>query len=231
MAALAALGVTDISVDLTMPPLIPALIGGLRLSPERQADLSRALDRKDAAGITKAADHAAPLLLALLECAGPADAALAAIAALDLPAALRPLARRLEQTVAAIRRHHPRLALTIDPVEFRGYRYHTGIAVTMFALHTQAELGRGGRYLCDGEEPATGITLYPDTIKTIAPKPRLRSRLYLPEGAAADAEALQAAFYAIVAGLAPVADPLAEARRLACTHLWRDGGIITIKGH
>jgi ATP phosphoribosyltransferase regulatory subunit len=231
VAALAALGVTDISVDLTMPPLIPALIAGLGVSPERRTQLSRALDRKDAAGIAAAADHAAPMLLALLDAAGPANAALAAIAALDLPDTLRPMAQRLEQTVTAIRRYHPRLALTIDPVEFRGYRYHTGIAVTIFALNSQAELGRGGRYLCDGEEPATGITLYPDTIKAVAPKPRLRPRLYLPEGAAANIKALQAEFYAVITGLAPVADPLAEAKRLNCTHLWRDGGIIPLEGH
>ncbi len=237
VAALAALDIGDISVDLTMPPLIPALIGDLGLSPQRQTDLSRALDRKDAAGIAAAAAHATPLLLGLLNAAGPADMALAAIAALDLPAALRPMAQRLGQTVAAIRRRHPRLALTVDPVEFRGYRYHTGIAVTIFALNSQdglkngAELGRGGRYLCDGEEPATGLTLYPDIIKSVAPKPRLRPRLYMPEAADAGNKMLEGKFYAIVAGLAPVADPLAEARRLDCSHLWRDGQIIALEGH
>jgi ATP phosphoribosyltransferase regulatory subunit len=227
--ALAALGVEDISVDLTMPPLIPALIGGLILAPEQRLALSRALDRKDAAGIAAAGGEAGSMLLALLDAAGPADTALAAIGRLDLPDALRPLAQRLKETVAAVRVHHPHLALTIDPVEFRGYRYHTGIAVTIFAVGRQAELGRGGRYLCDGEEPATGITLYPDTIKSVAPKPRLRPRLYLPHGAAADARALRGQFFAIIAGLAP-ADPAAEARRLNCTHLWQDGRIIPLEG-
>jgi ATP phosphoribosyltransferase regulatory subunit len=229
VAALAALGVKDISVDLTMPPLIPALIGGLRFETARQIELSRALDRKDAAGVAAAGGSMAPMLLALLDAAGPADSALAAIERLDLPEALRPMAQRLNETVTAVRAHHPHLKLTIDPVEFRGYRYHTGIAVTIFAVGRQAELGRGGRYLCDGEEPATGITLYPDTIKSVAPRPRLRRRLYMPDGAGANARALQDEFFATIFGLEP-GDPLAEAKRLGCTHLWQDGRVISLEG-
>ena len=234
--ALAALGITEISIDLTMPPLIPALIESFGFAPEAGLALSRALDRKDAAGVKAEAGVAAPMLLALLDAAGPASAALGAISALDLPGIIQPMARRLGETVAAIRAQHPQLKLTIDPVEFRGYRYHTGIAVSIFALNpwnglgAPAELGRGGRYLCDGEEPATGITLYPDTIKSVAPKPRLRPRLYIPEGENADRDALRARFFATVAGLAPAADPAAEARRLNCTHLWRGGDIIPLEG-
>ncbi|HET9146757.1 MAG TPA: ATP phosphoribosyltransferase regulatory subunit [Acetobacteraceae bacterium] len=231
VAALAAVGVTHISVDLTMPPLIPALIAHAGLKPEQQGHLSRALDRKDAACIAAEAGPMASLLLALLNAAGAADAALAALGSMELPEAVRPMARRLADTVAAIRAVYPRLQLTIDPVEFRGYRYHTGIAVTIFALNSQAELGRGGRYLCDGEEPATGITLYPDTIKDVAPKPRLRPRLFLPAGTPPElAGAMREQGYAAMTGFMPAADPAAEAERLGCTHFWRDGQIISLEG-
>ncbi|HEX7388940.1 MAG TPA: ATP phosphoribosyltransferase regulatory subunit [Acidiphilium sp.] len=227
-ASLAAAGVFPISVDLTMPPLIPALLG----ESTNHAALTRALDRKDAAGIAAHGGPLADALLALLGAAGAADAALAAIGRIALPEPARPMAERLAATVAAIRHLAPELRLTVDPVEFRGYRYHTGVAVTFFAPGRQAELGRGGRYLCDNGEFATGITLYPDTILKSAPRPALRHRLYLPAGTAPDdAAACRAKGYSTVAGLGEAADSPAEARRLGCTHVWRDGRATPIEGH
>ncbi|MCF3946381.1 ATP phosphoribosyltransferase regulatory subunit [Acidiphilium sp. AL] len=230
-AALAAAGIGAISIDLTMPPLIPALLG----DATNHAALTRALDRKDAAGIAAHGGTLAPTLLALLNAAGTADSALAALEKIVLPSAIRPMADRLAATVAAIRHLAPTLRLTIDPVEFRGYRYHTGIAVTIFAPGRQAELGRGGRYLCDNGESATGITLYPDTILRSAPRPALRPRLYLPAGTPPDAAAAaRAEGYATIAGLTEAdteADTEAEALRLGCTHLWRGDRATPIEGH
>jgi ATP phosphoribosyltransferase regulatory subunit len=121
--------------------------------------------------------------------------------------------------------------LTIDPVEFRGYRYHTGICFTVFASGEQAELGRGGRYLCADTEPATGITLYPDTIVQVAPRPALRPRIFIPHGTQDDAAtSLRAQNFATVPGLAPVADARAEAARLGCTHVFESHKIIDLQG-
>ncbi|GBR75776.1 ATP phosphoribosyltransferase regulatory subunit [Acidiphilium acidophilum] len=226
-AALHAAGLESISIDLTMPPLIPALLG----DAAPHAALIRALDRKDAADITAQGGSLAPVLLALLHAAGPAEPGLAALAAIALPPQIRLLADRLAATVAAIRAEAPDLRLTIDPVEFRGYRYHTGIAVTIFAPGRQAELGRGGRYLCDNGESATGITLYPDTILAVAPRHAPRPRIFLPHGTApAIAASCRAQDFATIIGLVPAADDAAEARRLHCTHLWRADRALPLQG-
>lgn len=215
VAALRAAGIAAVSVDLTMPSLIPALLG----ETAGQAGLIRALDRKDGAAIAALGGAQAGLLRALLDAAGPAEAALAALAGIGLPGPVRVLADRLAATAVAVRRLAPEVRLTVDPVEFRGYRYHTGVAITIFAPGRQAELGRGGRYLCDNGESATGITLYPDTILGIAPRAAPMKRLFVPVGAGA----VDCGAFAMIAGLVPVADDAAEARRLECTHLWRNG--------
>ncbi|KDM68009.1 ATP phosphoribosyltransferase regulatory subunit [Acidiphilium sp. JA12-A1] len=227
VAALAATGIGEVSVDLTMPPLIPALLG----DTSAHAALVRALDRKDAAEIAAHGGALAPTLLALLEAAGTAETAIVRLAAIDLPAPVRALADRLSATVAAIRALMPALRLTIDPVEFRGYRYHTGVALTIFAPGRQAEFGRGGRYLCDNGESATGITLYPDTILAVAPRPASRPRLFLPAGTPAEAGArARAEGFATIRGLAAAADDADEARRLSCSHLWREGRAVPLEG-
>ena len=126
--------------------------------------------------------------------------------------------------VAAIRAQSEGLRLTLDPLEFRGFRYHTGICMTVFAPGHHEELGRGGRYVSGEHEAATGLTLYPDAVLRACPKPPARARLYLPWGTPVAAGAkLRAEGYATVAALDPAADGAAEARRLGCSHILRDG--------
>ena len=219
--ALAAVGLTRISFDLTLPPLVPALLDESALPAAAKAGLARALDRKDAAAVAELGGTLAGTLTDLLLAAGPADRSLAALLEARLTPAARAHAERLAATVAAIRARAPALRLTVDPVEFRGLRYHTGVTLTVFAPGRHEELGRGGRYICGGGtagEPATGLTLYPDAVLRAAPPRRPRPRLYLPAGTPpARAAALRAEGFATVAALDPQEDAAAEARRLACS--------------
>jgi ATP phosphoribosyltransferase regulatory subunit len=224
VAALAEIGILGISLDLTAPRLVPHLLDSVT-EHDRQL-LARALDRKDAAAVAAAASPVSPLLLKLLEATGESTRAIPALLAIDLPEGAKNQARRIAETVAVLRQRQPDLQITVDPVEFRSYQYHTGLCMTLFALGEQAELGRGGRYLCGDTEPATGITLYPDTIVRVAPPQPLRPRLYLPYGTPAAAGAkYRAQNYATVAGLAPHPTPRDEAVRLGCSHVFQDGAI------
>jgi ATP phosphoribosyltransferase regulatory subunit len=224
-AALEALGLRRGSFDLTLPALVPLLLDDAGLAGAARTKLARALDRKDAAAVARHGGALAPVLTDLLMGAGPADRALAALDTVTLPAGARLLAERLSATVAAIRARAPGLRLTVDPVEFRGFRYETGVSVTIFAPDRHEELGRGGRYLCNDAEPATGLTLYPDAILRCCPPRPARPRVFLPWATPPEPAArLRTQGYATVASLDPgPQDDLAEARRLGCTHILREG--------
>jgi ATP phosphoribosyltransferase regulatory subunit len=225
--ALAALGLNNLSFDLTFPRLVLNLLENVEAGS--LAALTHALDRKDRAAIAGIGGASAGLLLQLLDACGPAGRAVPALLAIDLPEAARAHAIRIADTVAAVGKANPALILTADLVEFRGYKYHTGICVTVFATGKQAELGRGGRYLCSENEPATGISLYPDTILRVAPETSLRPRLYLPYQTspeiAADARRRN---FATVIGLVPAQDHLAEAIRLGCSHFFDNHKIASV---
>lgn len=222
VAALVAVGVNDVTVDLTLPTLAGALIEPAGLPAEDARALYRALDRKDAAAVAAHGGAIAPLLTLLLRAAGEASRALGILADAALPEPARLLADRADATVAAIRALNPGVALTLDPVEFRGWRYHRDLAFTVFARISGDELGRGGRYLSSGDEPATGLTLYPEAVLRAAPARRARDRAFLPHGHdPAAADVLRAGGFATVAALAPHDDAEAEARRLNCTHILR----------
>ncbi len=224
-AALAASGVAGLSVDLTLPTLVPAVCAALGLGAAAVDALRAALDHKDAAAVAAVGGRAALLLGKLLAAAGAATKALASLDALDLPPAAAAERARLAAVVAAVQRAAPDLAITVDPVENRGFEYHTGVSFTLFARGVRGELGRGGRYRTgngDGEA-ATGFTLYTDTVLRALPAPAPVPRLYVPLGADPDAAARRRGEgWATVAGLAPVADAAAEAKRLDCGH-WLDG--------
>jgi len=137
--------------------------------------------------------------------------------------------------VALVRAAMPSLQLTIDPVEMRGFEYHTGLCFTLFARGVRGELGRGGRYMAGdayaeaGGEPSTGFTLYLDTILRALAVPPAQRRLYLPLGIEyATGARLRDDGWTTVAGLAPEADAKAEARRLRCTHILVDGRPIAL---
>jgi ATP phosphoribosyltransferase regulatory subunit len=222
--ALAAVGLTRVSFDLTLPMLVPSLLDLAGLAGPGRAALARALDRKDAAAVARHGGSLAPVLTDLLLAAGPADRALAALAEAGLPGLAGVLSERVAQTVAAIRAAAPELRLTVDPVEFRGFRYETGVSVTVYAPGRHEELGRGGRYLSGDSEPATGLTLYPDSILRVAPPRQARPRIFLPFGADRGlAAALRADGFATVAALAALDDDAAEAARLGCSHILRSG--------
>jgi ATP phosphoribosyltransferase regulatory subunit len=225
--ALASLGLSRLSVDLTLPTLVPALLDGAGLAGGKRRVLSHALDRKDAAEVAAHGGSLAPTLTRLLEAAGPAAPALDALRRADLPEGGRALADRLEAVIALVHQGAPGLRITVDPVEFRGYQYHTGLALTVFATGQHEELARGGRYFSADEEPATGITLYADAVLRAAPARPERPMVYVPAGTPADvAVAQRAAGFATLAGLMPVGDDAAEARRLACSHvLGRSGAL------
>jgi len=219
--ALQALGIESLSVDLTLPTLVPAVMQALGLAPEVQERLRAALDHKDAAAVAAVGGRAAEILGKLLASAGGAAATLRALDGVDLPAAAADERARLQDVVTRVGAALPDLAVTVDPVENRGFEYHTGISFTFFARGVRGELGRGGRYRTGngGGEPATGVTLYTDTILRALPPQEPARRVYVPVGSeGAVAKRLRGEGWVTVAGLAPVGDPAAEAKRLNCGH-------------
>ena len=234
VSALEAVGVTGLTADLSLPTLVPAVAKGLSVEAEAAEALRQALDRKDAEAVAQLSGDNGGLFEALLRAAGPADQALAALEALDLPEEGRAEVAKLARVVGHIRREAPEVALTIDPTEHRGFEYHSGISFTFFARDVRGELGRGGRYLAEGfgaqRETSTGFTLYMDTVLRALPNGDGAARVFLPEGADPEAgRKLRAEGWATLAGLEPGVDALAEARRLGCSHVLIDGGLQEIE--
>ena len=227
--ALGQLGIIELSVDLNLSPLVPAVLDALGVPPIRQNELRAALDHKDAAAVAAVGGPAAKTLGALMAAAGPAERTLEKLERLELPGDAAAERSRLAEVFRLIRAAAPGLKLTIDPVERRGFEYHTGVGFTIYAPAAGGELGSGGRYLAadgfDGE-PATGCTLYVDAILNALPAPIVTRQLFVPaETSLAQARQFRADGWITVHGLCLGDDPVSEAHRLGCSHVLIAGAV------
>ena len=209
--ALAAVGLARPSFDLTLPTLTPALMdaAGIEAGAARRLWPARSTARtprrwRAMAGARPGADRSAARRRSGGSRAGRAGR--------RGPAAGRPRAgvnawpTRSPPSAPA----RPALRLTIDPVEFRGFRYHTGVSPSPSIAPGRHEEARPWRALClRRTDPATGLTLYPDALLRAAPPARPRARgcscrsARTPIGGALPGRV----GYATVAGLDPAGDP------------------------
>lgn len=232
VAAVTELGAEGVSVDLTVPRLVPSIVNPLDMSEDAEAALRAALDRKDAGGVRSLAGPAAETLCALLAATGPIDDALRKLNDIDLPAPAAAERSRVADVVALVRRLSADITLTLDPVEHRGFEYHTGIGFTVFAVGASSELATGGRYRArhvdgddNGGERATGVTLYIDAILSLLPSVHTPRRILIPIDAdPGRLESLRQDGWVTVMMLETVANMAAEATRLRCSHVLSDTG-------
>jgi ATP phosphoribosyltransferase regulatory subunit len=224
--ALTTLEIKDFTLDLTLPNLVPTICKELDIDPEQAASAREALDHKDAAELTKFTSELSTILIALLKAAGPASQALEALAKISLPQKAAIQVEHLRLLVTKLANAAPDLELTIDPGEYRGFEYQTGLSFTVFARNVRGELGRGGRYLLMDGEPASGFTLFLDSLMRAVPRELTDDRLYIPFGTNSDqGKTLRSAGWKTVTGLSPENKIEDEARRLQCSHMYHADGI------
>lgn len=224
--ALLALGVEDITLDLTLPNLVDALADGpWPLQPATRDAVRAALDSKDAGRLIALG---AAAYLPLLTAAGPLDAAMAQLRAL---AVADVLARWLDLVAAIGAAVDPRVRVTLDPTERHGFEYQTGLGFGLFAAGLGGEIGRGGAYSVnhdDGrDEPAVGFSLYLDPLVDAGFGQSASKRVFLPMLTPADiAAGLRADGWVTLAALS-AAD---TAESLGCSHHLVNGAPQPIAG-
>ncbi|MBT6911042.1 MAG: ATP phosphoribosyltransferase regulatory subunit [Rhodospirillaceae bacterium] len=223
------LGVQGLSVDLTVPSLVPLLTQALGLKGAEGEAARQALDERDGAAIEALAPGVRQQLGAVMRAAGPADRAIKALADLDLPDTARALCDYLAELIACLKKDNGGLTLTVDPGESRGFEYQTGMSFSLFAEGVRGELGRGGRYPLANGESAIGFTLYLDSLMRAIPDQKAPRRLYLPFGTLGErARQLRAEGWVTIQCLDDKVDPTAEAKTLGCDHILRDDQAVAV---
>ena len=212
LEALAAAGLTGLSVDFTMPDLVDTLAAeDGSLDTETIEAIRSELDTKDAGGLKAAGGES---YLPLLYAAGPFADALPQLRELDAGGALKSRLDGLEAVAAKVA---GKARLTLDPTERHGFEYQSWFGFTLYAQGVRGAAGRGGTYRIGGsDEAATGFTLYLDRLAEVAPQPEAARIVYLPEGYdVAIAQQLRAEGARTIGQIGEDEDPAS----LGCTHV------------
>jgi ATP phosphoribosyltransferase regulatory subunit len=222
--AVRAVGINDVTVDLVMPDFVDQLCSDMdSTSRERLQDI---IDAKDAGAL--ATLDVAPVFAAIMAATGQADAALAALKALTLPAQSSLLV--MEQLISALRHQDAALALSLDPGERRGFEYQTSVGFSLLSRSVRGEVGRGGTYTirrADGStEVAVGFSLYLDGLIEAGLGIEAQQRILVPDDISVAAE-LRTQGYATVRALG-TQDLLAQARAQRCIGAWINGTVVPV---
>lgn len=146
-AALKLVGLEEISFDLSLPQLVPQICESLKFEPAIISDIREILNRKDEGSINSLEyldNESKKMLTGLLRASGYAEIAIQEIGKLSLPPEVNSIILELEKLIENIRNISPDLNLTLDPVEFRGAKYHTGVSFTIFFEKFSLRIGTWG---------------------------------------------------------------------------------------
>ncbi len=225
--ALATVGLTELSVDFNLPGLAAILLHHAGFDSPTRHILQQALHKKDTAHVAELAGEHAPYLLSLLTPTGDTAKTLALLTRDTMPEEARILAENLNKVIEQVQQAQPDVCLTVDPLEYRGFEYHTGIGFSLFSRKMAAEVGRGGRYVIETEEAAdeaVGVTLDVNTLLRILPSPARKAQVFVPAGVPyADSARLRAEGLVTLHGLEPGRDAWEEAKRMNCDYLFHNG--------
>jgi ATP phosphoribosyltransferase regulatory subunit len=221
-------GVKELSIDLNLPGIVSSLLASEKLDNTEAEMLFAAIAHKDISTIKQMRFGYRDTLISMLQCAGPARQALDCMERLDLPESARRQVVDLQEVVRILGQACPQATLTIDATENRGFSYHSGISFSMFVPGAACEVGRGGRYLIEGngrtpDTEATGFTLYVETLRSLLPELTAPKKVFVADGIGTNVAQLHGTDYVTVHALSEYGRSEDEAKRLGCSHIFTDG--------
>lgn len=227
---LKALGIADITLDLTVPGFVAAALEGV--DSNIIDDVLKAVSRRDIDVLSKYETPQTDMLVRVMKAAGTADGALEALSGIECTPPIHNDIERLKAVYDGVQEALRELNitdvdLTVDMVEQDGFEYHKSLGLTLFAKSVHGELGRGGCYdvrfgTQDDFETAKGFTLYMDTIsKCVKPLTSPKTVFVAVSEGWAVLDQLQNDGWVTVRGCANNVPSY-------CTHLYQNGKVTEI---
>ena len=170
-ATLAAVGLSEVHIDLGHVGIFRALARDAGLTTDQEQSLFTSLQRKARPEITEQLARydinrkLSQMLMALADLNGGDEVLTGARRLLkDAGTGVQSALENLERIATKARQRVPDVPLHFDLAELRGYRYQTGVVFAAFVPGHGEEIARGGRYDDIGKafgraRPATGFSL------------------------------------------------------------------------
>ena len=227
LQALNSINISPITVDLNLPLLRDHLLINIPIALKEE--VNEAIDRKDKNSLKKLRINNYELIAKFMDAAGDYDHSFRILSVLKLDGILAEARDYLLNVVKIIKENNSSVNISIDPLENRGFKYHTGLSFTFFSQNYKGEIAKGGRYQTMSDETATGCTIYTEKIYNTSHDLNDNKLVYIPYLNISVADRIIKKGYNIIFGSNSSVDIDQEATEMGCKYIWKNKTINKLK--
>ena len=225
--ALKSINVDNLTIDINLPFLRKYLLKGI--SPSLKYTINQYIDIKDKESLKKLKFENLNIISKLMDVAGDHLNAIKYLLGLKSKGILGDLIDHYLTVINIVRKNDKSIKLSIDPLENRGFKYHTGLTFTIFSDNLKGEIAKGGSYNILTGETATGCTIYTEKVYPNLMLNLDKDLVYIPYLNMKDADEIIKKGYRIVFGSVSSVEIEKEALEMKCKYIWKNNTIIKLK--
>ena len=227
LKALKSINIQNITIDINLPFLRDFFLK--ELSTSLKEEINKAIDLKDKKIIHKLKFKYSEILLNLMESSGEYLYGRQYLKELKLEGFLDEVRKYYLKVIEIINKNDQSIKISIDPLENRGFNYHSGLSFTIFSENLKGEIAKGGRYKTLNGESAIGCTIYIEKIISTPKQNPEKPLVYVPHLNINDADKVISNGYRVVFGNNLNTDFEKDALNLKCQYIWQNNSIVKLE--
>ncbi len=225
--ALKSININDLTIDINLPFLRENLLKGI--SQTLKYTIDQYIDIKDKKSLKKLKFKNLDIISELMDISGDHLHAIEFLLELKSKGILVDIINYYLTVINIVRKNDESIKLSIDPLENRGFKYHTGLTFTIFSDKLKGEIAKGGSYNILTGETATGFTIYTEKVYPNLMLNLDKDLVYIPFLNMKDANAIIKKGYRIVFGSVSSSEFEKEALEMKCKYIWKNNTILKLK--
>ena len=225
--ALKSINIDNLTIDINLPFLRKYLLTGI--SPSLKYSINQYIDNKDKQSLKKLKFENLNIISELMDVFGDHLNVIKYLQELKSKGILVDIIDHYLTVIDIVRKNDKSIKLSIDPLENRGFKYHTGITFTIFSDKLKGEIAKGGSYNILTGETATGCTIYTEKVYPDLMLNLDKDLVYIPYLNMKDADEIIKKGYRIVFGSVSNSEFEKEASEMNCKYIWKDNTILKLK--
>ena len=225
--ALKSINIDNLTIDINLPFLRKYLLTGI--SPSLKHSINQYIDNKDKQSLKKLKFENLNIISELMDVFGDHLNVIKYLQELKSKGILVDIIDHYLTVIDIVRKNDKSIKLSIDPLENRGFKYHTGITFTIFSDKLKGEIAKGGSYNISTGETATGCTIYTEKVYPNLMLNLDKDLVYIPYLNMKDADEIIKKGYRIVFGSVANSEFEKEASEMNCKYIWKDNTILKLK--
>ena len=225
--ALKSINIDNLTIDINLPFLRKYLLTGI--SPSLKHSINQYIDNKDKQSLKKLKFENLNIISELMDVFGDHLNVIKYLQELKSKGILVDIIDHYLTVIDIVRKNDKSIKLSIDPLENRGFKYHTGITFTIFSDKLKGEIAKGGSYNILTGETATGCTIYTEKVYPNLMLNLDKDLVYIPYLNMKDADEIIKKGYRVVFGSVSNSEFEKEASEMKCKYIWKDNTILKLK--